>query len=50
MEEEKKQLLMEQINKLAEVIETLSNDFADNTEEEVNFLDIVKKNLTELVK
>ena len=46
MEMNKKNLLIEQANKIADVLKVLDSDFDKNEfEDEVNFLSIVKKNL-----
>ena len=46
MEQNKKELLNEQINKINEVISTLSENFAQkDIADEVNFLSVVSNNL-----
>lgn len=45
MEQNKKALLMEQANKIAEVVKVLRTQFGDEFEDEVNYLEIVKGNL-----
>ena len=46
MEQNKKELLNEQINKINEVISTLSENFAqEDITDEVNFLSVVSNNL-----
>lgn len=46
MEQNKKELLNEQINKINEVISTLSENFAqEDIADEVNFLSVVSNNL-----
>ena len=50
MEQNKKDLLMEQSNKIQEVIEVLANQFGDDFEEELNHLAIVKANIEEVAK
>lgn len=46
MEESKKALLVEQANKIKEIIHVLHTQFGGEFEDEVNYLEIVKKNLT----
>lgn len=49
MEQNKKQLLLEQANKINEVISTLTANFnEEDVADEVNFLSIVKGNLETL--
>lgn len=46
MEQNKKDLLFEQINKLNEVISTLSENFSqEEVDDEINFLSVVRDNL-----
>ena len=46
MEQNKKELLFEQINKLNEVISTLSENFSqEDVADEINFLSVVRDNL-----
>ena len=46
MEQNKKDLLFEQINKISEVIPTLSENFSqEDMADEVNFLSVVRDNL-----
>ena len=46
MNKEQKELLIEQANKIEEVISTLSSNFNDeDISDEVNFLHIVKENV-----
>ena len=46
MEQNKKDLLFEQINKISEVISTLSENFLrEEVADEVNFLSVVRDNL-----
>ncbi len=46
MEQNKKDLLFEQINKLNEVISTLSENFSqEDVADEINFLSVVRDNL-----
>lgn len=45
MEQNKKALLMEQANKIADVLNVLCTQFGDEFEDEVNYLEIVKGNL-----
>ena len=45
MEQNKKDLLFEQINKLNEVISTLSENFSqEDVADEINFLSVVRNN------
>ena len=46
MEETKKILLAEQANKIEEVLKVLRTQLGDEFEDEVNYLEIVKCNLT----
>ncbi len=48
MEETKKTLLAEQANKIEEVLNVLCAQFGGEFEDEVNYLKIVKENLTKL--
>ena len=46
MKQNKKNLLFEQINKISEVISTLSKNFSqENVADEINFLSVVRDNL-----
>ncbi len=45
MEETKKTLLAEQVNKIEEVLNVLRTQFGGEFEDEVNYLEIVKVNL-----
>lgn len=46
MEQNKKELLFEQINKISEVISTLSNNFLqEDVADDINFLSVVRDNL-----
>ena len=46
MEQNKKDLLFEQINKISEVISTLSENFPqEEVDDEINFLSVVRDNL-----
>lgn len=46
MEQNKKDLLFEQINKISEVISTFSENFSqEDMADEVNFLSVVRDNL-----
>ncbi len=45
MEKNKQDLLQEQVNKIEEVIEVLTEQFGKDFEDEVNYLSIVKTNL-----
>lgn len=46
MEQNKKDLLFEQINKISEVISTISENFSqEDMADEVNFLSVVRDNL-----
>lgn len=48
MEQNKKELLFEQINKISEVISTLSEDFSqEDVADEINFQSVVRDNLKE---
>ncbi len=48
MEQTKKALLAEQANKIEEVLNVLRTQFGGEFEDEVNYLEIVKENLTKL--
>ena len=48
MEQNKKALLTEQANKIAEVVKVLRTQFGEDFEDEVNYLEIVKKELEEV--
>lgn len=51
MENNKKQLLQEQVKILEDVIKVLQKDFtSDGVEDDINFLSIVSGNLKELTK
>ena len=52
MNEEKKNILLEQISKLEEVLNVLENNFDVESEltDEYSFLDIVKDSLKEIAK
>lgn len=51
MEQNKKELLMEQVDKIDEVIPTLSENFVQEyIADEVNFLSVVSSNLKDWVK
>ena len=51
MEQNKKELLMEQVDKIDEVITTLSENFVqEDIADEVNFLSVVSSNLKDWVK
>ena len=50
MEKNKQYLLQEQANKIDEVIKVLTEQFGEDFEDEVNFLEIVKNNIVEAVK
>ena len=46
MEQNKKDLLFAQINKISEIISTLSKNFSqENVADEINFLSVVRDNL-----
>ena len=49
MEKNKQDLLQEQVNKIDEVIKVLTEQFGEDFEDEVNFLEIVKGNLSTLL-
>lgn len=42
MEQKKKDLLMEQANKIDEILNVLKTDFGDDFEDEINYLEIIK--------
>jgi hypothetical protein len=48
MEQNKKTLLTEQANKIESVLNVLRTQFGDDFEDEVNYLEIVKKGLEEV--
>ena len=48
MEQNKKELLMEQANKIKSVLNVLRTQFGEDFEDEVNYLEIVKKGLEEV--
>ena len=48
MEQNKKELLMEQANKIKSVLNVLRTQFGEDFEYEVNYLEIVKKGLEEV--
>lgn len=48
MEKNKQDLLQEQANKIDEVIKVLTEQFGGDFEDEVNYLEIVKKELEEV--
>ena len=50
MEKNKQDLLQEQANKIEEVIEVLTEQFGEDFEDEVNYLEIVKNNIVEAGK
>ena len=51
MEQNKKELLMEQVDKIDEVIPTLSENFVqEDIADEVNFRSVVSSNLKDWVK
>ena len=50
MEENKYNLLQEQVNKIDDVIKVLTEQFGDNFEDELNYLAIVKANIEEAAK
>ena len=49
MEKNKQDLLQEQANKIDEVIKVLTEQFGEDFEDEVNYLEIVKGNLSTLL-
>lgn len=50
MEDNKYDLLHEQVNKIDDVIKVLTEKFGDDFEDEVNYLAIIKTNLEEVKK
>ena len=46
MEQNKKELLMEQVNKIEHVLNVLRTQFGGDYQDEINFLEIVKGNLS----
>lgn len=51
MEQNKKELLFEQINKISEVISTLSENFSQgDVADEINFLSVVRDKLKDFHK
>lgn len=50
MEDNKYDLLHEQINKIDDVIKVLTEKFGDDFEDELNYLAIVKTNIEEVAK
>lgn len=50
MEKNKQDLLQEQANKIDEVIKVLIEQFGEDFEDEVNYLEIVKGNIKSLIK
>lgn len=50
MEQNKKELLMEQANKIENVLNVLRTQFGGDFEDEVNYLEIVKKGLEDYSK
>ena len=50
MEKNKQDLLQEQANKIDEVIKVLTEQFGEDFEDEVNYLEIVKGNIKSLIK
>ena len=49
MEKNKQDLLQEQANKINEVINVLTEQFGEDFEDEVNYLEIVKGNIKESI-
>ena len=49
MEKNKQDLLQEQVKKINEVIKVLTEQFGEDFEDEVNYLEIVKGNLSTLL-
>ena len=49
MEKIKQDLLQEQANKIDEVIKVLTEQFGEDFEDEVNYLEIVKGNIKEFM-
>ena len=51
MEQNKKDLLIEQANKIADVLKVLTSEFdKEEFEDEINFLSVVKENLIAATK
>ena len=50
MEDNKYDLLQEQVNKIDDVIKVLTEKFGDDFEDELNYLAIVKANMEEAAK
>ncbi len=50
MEDNKYDLLQEQVNKIDDVIKVLTEKFGDDFEDELNYLAIVKANIEEAAK
>ena len=48
MEKNKQDLLQEQVNKIDEVIKVLTEQFGEDFEDEVNYLEKVKGNIKEI--
>lgn len=46
MEQNKKELLMEQANKIEDVLNVLRTQFGEDYEDEINYLEIVKGKLS----
>lgn len=49
MEKNKQDLLQEQANKIDEIIKVLIEQFGEDFEDEVNYLEIVKGNINESI-
>ena len=49
MEKNKQDLLQEQVNKIDEVIKVLTEQFGEDFEDEVNYLEIVKGNIKSVI-
>ena len=49
MEKNKQDLLQEQVNKIEEVIKVLTEQFGEDFEDEVNYLEIVKGNIKSVI-
>ena len=49
MEKNKQDLLQEQVNKINEVIKVLTEQFGEDFEDEVNYLEIVKGNIKSVI-
>lgn len=45
MENKMKEMLIEQVRKIDEILSTLRTKFGDDFEDEINYLEIVKNNL-----